>query len=62
MLVAFTEVGRTTINGAVTEQAAKEIDVMSVLGAKELGQLNGLLRKVLSSLEASAADVQTQAG
>jgi len=62
VLVALTDAGRTTIDGAVTEQAAKEIDVMSAIGAKELGQLNGLLRKVLSSLEASAEDVQSQAG
>ena len=37
------------------KQAAKEIDVMSSLNPKELTQLNGLLRKVLSSLEAEEA-------
>ncbi|HET7310881.1 MAG TPA: MarR family transcriptional regulator [Mycobacteriales bacterium] len=62
VLVALTDAGRTTIDGAVTEQAAKEIDVMSALGSKELSQLNGLLRKVLSSLEVSANEEQTQAG
>jgi DNA-binding MarR family transcriptional regulator len=61
VLVALTDAGRKTIDGAVTEQAAKEIDVMSTLGAKELSQLNGLLRKVLTSLE-SAEQSQAQAG
>lgn len=51
VLVELTEDGRTTIDRAVTEQAAKEIDVMSGLSAKELAQLNTLLRKVLVSLE-----------
>ena len=62
VLVALTEAGRTTIDGAVTEQAAKEIDVMSTLGGKELTQLNDLLRKVLSSLEPSAGEEQSQTG
>jgi DNA-binding MarR family transcriptional regulator len=62
VLVGLTPAGRTTIDRAVTEQAAKEIDVMGALGAKELKTLNGLLRKVLSSLEASVETEQPQAG
>src|SRR4051795_2706143 len=62
VLVALTDTGKTTINGAVTEQAAKEIDVMSVLGAGDLKQLNKLLRKVLTSLEATAEVDHSQAG
>jgi DNA-binding MarR family transcriptional regulator len=58
VLIALTDKGATTIDHAVTEQAAKEIDVMSGLGAAELKQLNGLLRKVLSSLEATHAEQQ----
>src|SRR4051794_21283563 len=54
VLIALTDKGKTTIDHAVTEQAAKEIDVMSALGRKDLQQLNGLLRKVLSSLEAAS--------
>lgn len=50
--VELTAEGVQTIDTAVVEQAAKEIDVMSALSARELTQLNGLLRKVLSSLEA----------
>ncbi|HET7530445.1 MAG TPA: MarR family transcriptional regulator [Mycobacteriales bacterium] len=60
VLIALTDAGKTTIDRAVTEQAAKEIDVMSALDAGELGQLNALLRKVLSSLEA-ASEEQSQA-
>jgi len=62
VLVALTDKGKTTIDGAVTEQAAKEIDVMSVLPGTELKQLNKLLRRVLASLEASAAEDQSAAG
>src|SRR3954464_12879839 len=62
VLVALTDKGKTTIEHAVTEQAAKEIDVMSVLGATELKQLNKLLRKVLSSLEETAEGDHSQAG
>lgn len=51
VLIELTDDGITTIDRAVTEQAAKEIDVMSGLSPKELAQLNGLLRKVLVSLE-----------
>jgi len=50
--VELTPKGRTTIDHAVTEQAAKEIDVLSVLSKRELDNLNQLLRKVLGSLEA----------
>ena len=50
--VELTAKGRATIDDAVTEQAAKEIDTLSVLSARELSTLNGLLRKVLTSLEA----------
>ena len=49
--VELTGKGKAAIDGAVTEQAAKEIDVLSVLSKTELGNLNKLLRKVLTSLE-----------
>jgi DNA-binding MarR family transcriptional regulator len=62
VLVALTDKGKTTIDHAVTEQAAKEIDVMSVLGGTELTHLNTLLRKVLCSLEATAATEHSEAG
>jgi DNA-binding MarR family transcriptional regulator len=62
VLIALTEKGRTQIDAAVTEQAAKEIDVVSALDAGELEQLNGLLRKVLSSLERAAGAEHQQAG
>jgi DNA-binding MarR family transcriptional regulator len=50
--VELTPKGRAVIDDAVTEQAAKEIDVLSVLSPRELTNLNTLLRKVLTSLEA----------
>ena len=50
--VELTDKGRKTIDHAVTEQAAKEIDVLSALNPRELTTLNQLLRKVLTSLEA----------
>ena len=50
--VELTPKGRSIIDDAVTEQAAKEIDVLSVLSQRELTSLNQLLRKVLTSLEA----------
>ena len=50
--VELTAKGRTVIDDAVTEQAAKEIDVLSSLSKRELTSLNQLLRKVLTSLEA----------
>jgi DNA-binding MarR family transcriptional regulator len=58
VLVEITELGERQIDEAVTEQAAKEIDVLSVLTPKELTALNGLLRKVLSSLETRATTEQ----
>src|SRR5438046_2376374 len=51
VLVELTAYGKRLIDGAVTEQAAKEIEVLGVLTPNELGSLNQLLRKVLSSLE-----------
>lgn len=54
VLVELTDAGRELIDDAVVEQAAKEIDVLGALSSKELATLNGLLRKVLSSLEARA--------
>jgi DNA-binding MarR family transcriptional regulator len=50
--VELTAKGKTIIDDAVTEQAAKEIDVLSALTSKELTALNQLLRTVLGSLEA----------
>jgi DNA-binding MarR family transcriptional regulator len=57
VLVELTEQGERQIDAAVTEQAAREVDVLSALPAAELRQLNKLLRKVLAHLEhrASAA-------
>lgn len=52
VLVELTDRGREQIDDAVTEQAAKEVDVLSGLSDKELVSLNKLLRKVLVSLEA----------
>jgi DNA-binding MarR family transcriptional regulator len=53
VLVELTEQGEKQIDEAVTEQAAREIAVLGALSPKELTQLNGLLRKVLTSLEAA---------
>jgi len=53
VLVELTEQGKERIDAAVIDQAAKEIDSLSVLTAKERSTLNNLLRKVLSSLEAA---------
>src|SRR5258706_7801642 len=52
VLVELTPEGRKSIDAAVIQQAAKEIDVLSVLSSRELMTLNQLLRKVLVSLEA----------
>jgi len=52
VLVELSADGKQRIDAAVTEQAAKEIDAFSALTAKELKQLNTLLRKVLVSIEA----------
>ena len=49
--VELTDKGRATIDDAVTEQAKKEIDSLSVLSARELSTVNQLLRKILTSLE-----------
>ena len=54
--VELTDKGRAVIDDAVTEQAAKEIDVLSALTGRELSTLNQLLRKVLTSLEAQQDD------
>src|SRR4051812_23189180 len=62
VLIALTDKGKTTIDHAVTEQAAKEIDVMGTLDRAELQQLNVLLRKVLYSLEGPSAEGHSQAG
>ena len=53
VLVELTAQGKERIDAAVIDQAAKEIDSLSVLTAKERTTLNNLLRKVLSSLEAT---------
>ena len=52
VLVELTPEGVATIDGAVIEQSAKEIDVLGALTPRELTSLNQLLRKVLASLEA----------
>lgn len=52
VLVELTPQGKERIDAAVIDQAAKEIDSLSVLTAKERTTLNNLLRKVLASLEA----------
>jgi DNA-binding MarR family transcriptional regulator len=62
VLVAMTPRGASTIDQAVTEQAAKEIELMGALPKGQLQQLNGLLRTVLSSLEAAGVAEQPQAG
>ena len=59
VLVELTAAGEKKIDGAVIEQAAKEKDVLGPLSAKELGQLNGLLRKVLISLETPSEAPET---
>jgi DNA-binding MarR family transcriptional regulator len=55
VLVELTEAGKERIDAAVIDQAAKEIDSLRALSAKELTTLNHLLRKVLASLEDPAA-------
>src|SRR5436190_2046718 len=44
--VELTSYGKKLIDGAVIEQAAKEIEVLDALSRKELSTLNRLLRKV----------------
>lgn len=51
VLIELTEQGQRCIDEAVTEQAAKEIDVFKMLDRDDLDTLNVLLRKVLTSLE-----------
>ena len=51
VLVELTPAGKRQIDAAVIEQSSKEIDSLAVLSPKELTALNGLLRKVLASLE-----------
>jgi DNA-binding MarR family transcriptional regulator len=52
VLVQLTEQGKERIDAAVIDQAAKEIDSLSALTAKERTTLNQLLRKVLAAIEA----------
>jgi DNA-binding MarR family transcriptional regulator len=59
VLVELTEAGEKQIDGAVIEQVAREIDVLSALSPRELGSLSLLLRKVLSSLESRTATQRT---
>jgi DNA-binding MarR family transcriptional regulator len=59
--VELTDKGRATIDDAVTEQAAKEIDILRALSSRELTNLNTLLRKVLTSLEAADVEVEVDA-
>ena len=61
VLVELTPQGEQVIDAAVTEQAAKEIGMLSVLPPKQLTTLNELLRTVLSSLE-RAAEAEQRAG
>jgi DNA-binding MarR family transcriptional regulator len=61
VLVELTSDGRRTIEEAVIAQAAKEVDVLGVLSARELTTLNQLLRKVLVSIEQGDEPAQ-QAG
>ena len=55
VMIELTDEGRSQVDAAVIEQAAKEIDVLSALSEREMASLNALLRKVLSSLEARSA-------
>src|SRR3954451_18943772 len=54
VLVELTPKGEKQIDLAVSEQAIKEIEVLSALTARERTTLNQLLRKVLGSLETRA--------
>jgi DNA-binding MarR family transcriptional regulator len=55
VLVELTAEGQDRIDGAVIAQAANDADVVGALSKRELTQLNGLLRKLLSGLEARSA-------
>jgi DNA-binding MarR family transcriptional regulator len=52
VLVELTAQGKERIDAAVIDQAAKEIDSLGALSAKERSTLNALLRKVLVAIEA----------
>src|SRR4051812_30552733 len=54
VLIELTPKGLDLIDETVTTQAGYEADSLSVLSGKERTQLNQLLRKVLTSLEARA--------
>jgi len=58
--VELTAYGRRLIDGAVTEQAAKEKETLGVLSSRDITTLNQLLRKVLASLE-GGSEAQQQA-
>jgi DNA-binding MarR family transcriptional regulator len=60
--VELTDEGAATIDAAVTEQAAKERDVLGVLSERDLARLNALLRQVLVSLEDADAAPAAPAG
>lgn len=51
VLIELSSAGATLIDQAVGEEAHREIGLFAALSSKELVQLNGLLRKVLASLE-----------
>ena len=51
VLVELTDVGRKVLGEALGEQAAKEIDLLSVLNPREQITLNRLLRKLMRSFE-----------
>jgi DNA-binding MarR family transcriptional regulator len=63
VLVELTTKGEELIDDAVIAQAANDAAVLSALSKRELTALNGLLRKVLASLEArQQADTRKAAG
>jgi DNA-binding MarR family transcriptional regulator len=51
VLVELSSAGAELLDQAVSEEALKEIGLFTALSSKELVQLNGLLRRVLFSLE-----------
>jgi DNA-binding MarR family transcriptional regulator len=51
VLVSLTEAGVRTIDEAMTAHAGVELDIVSGLSAREIGQLAGLLAKLLRSNE-----------
>ena len=54
VLIELTDKGEQTLHAAVTASAAEDRELVSPLTARERTQLNQLLRKVLSALEARA--------